>query len=450
MVITTLTAQSRFPRIGDYDRAKHEYSKSYLRPSGYKVALSVCADLPFEKFTAPPQPPLNRPLIVDHWITPDDVRAYRWTLKHQDGTVASVRTTGAKGWVPCKASVVLPKPGHYQVDTTEELTNGRKRTSVSSWDLRDDLVICLGDSCASGQGNPDNFGSPTAVGRAQCANTKFQIKAGWPGVSMSQDPFWIESMAYRSFKSGHALGVKKAERPSSGRVITFLTFATSGAETEAGLLRAQHAWQRPRGGQIEEAAHAIGGRRPAVVLLSIGGNDVGFSSGLEGLASDWRGGGRKRMVEATEEKILALPPKLKAVNERMRKMLQPRTILLTEYPEAFFDAAGGGQTGGCGVFSTALWMQIDGKDAAAIAGLANKLNKTLREAAKENKWIFVDGVVAGFAGHGYCSSLPFFVGAEESCRRQGDHLGTMHPNWHGHQVYERCVSKHLSAALAAV
>lgn len=69
------------------------------------------------------------------------------------------------------------------------------------------------------------------------------------------------------------------------------------------------------------------------------------------------------------------------------------------------------------------------------------LNRTLKdaveEAAEEYDWTFVDGIAEGFRGHGYCRSRNerYFVTASESCTRQGDFNGIMHPNQSGHRVY---------------
>ena len=448
MVATTLTAKSRFPDSGDYDARRHVYRADYITPSSYEVELSVRGDLPFERFTAPAQPPLNRPVVIDHWITPDDVRGYRWKLTQHDGTEVTAHTTGAKNWVPGQVSVSLARVGAYTVEVAEELVGGGERVTRSSWTLRDDLVICLGDSYASGEGNPDGFGSPTAVGRAQCGNTTMQIKFGWPPVDMSEDAHWIEPRAHRSFRSGHARAAERAQRPD--RTITFLSFASSGAQVEKGLLGPQHDWQQRFGGQVVEAYAAVTGRRRvSVVLLSIGGNDVGFSAGLETLAADWRSGGLQEMERSTRRRIRELGPKLDRLNDTIRSRLAPRAILISEYPTAFFDAPGGGRTNGCGVFATTAWMKVSAVDAAHIWGLGKTLNAELESAASRNGWIFVSGIEEGFAGHGYCTDSSFYVGAAQSCRRQSDFLGTMHPNGAGHAVYAKCVGRHLSEALTA-
>lgn len=75
--------------------------------------------------------------------------------------------------------------------------------------------------------------------------------------------------------------------------------------------------------------------------------------------------------------------------------------------------------------------------------LGRRLNRTLRAAADQPDWALVDGIEAGFGGHGYCARVPYFVSAEESCRNQGDLEGTSHPNKRGHDV----VRDHIADAL---
>lgn len=274
------------------------------------------------------------------------------------------------------------------------------------------------------------------------AEQKFNTK-----IKMLRSARWLEPLAHRSLWSGHARGTRSAEDSTAGRVITFVTFATSGAKIDEGLLEAQHpSWQDV--GQIEEAHRTVGDRSIDALLLSIGGNDVGFASGLEQLASDWRGGGLDKMVRDTRQRIDDLEGKFDDLATRIESILDPRRVFITEYPTGMFDKKDplgplGRRAEGCGVFDTTAYMQVSAVDAAMIFELAHRLNDQVRFAADRHAdkgWTYIDGISEGFAGHGYCEDDTFWIGAENSCRNQGNFEGTMHPNFSGHGVYEQCVA----------
>jgi len=127
-----------------------------------------------------------------------------------------------------------------------------------------------------------------------------------------------------------------------------------------------------------------------------------------------------------------------ATVELIADVLSPGSI-----PAAFFDQPDGTTSDGCGIFDSVIELDISAEDGRRIREKGRDLNAALRAAAQAHGWIFVDGIEAGFSGHGYCSDDSFFVFAEDSCRQQGDFEGTMHANASGHAVY----SRYLEAAL---
>lgn len=225
-------------------------------------------------------------------------------------------------------------------------------------------------------------------------------------------------------------------------MVTFLSFASSGAEIETGLFEPQRDFQDV--GQIEEARRTVAGRKIDALLLSIGGNDVGFGPGLKDLVKDFMGQGQDATFAEINTKIAQLPQKYLRLAERIEDRLNPRKVYITEYPTAFFDRSDGTPGGGCGIFDSSFELDISAEDGRRIRDAGRRLNAAVRQAADRHGWVFVDGIEAGFAGHGYCSDNSFFVFAEDSCRQQGNFEGTMHPNAAGHAVY----SRRLQAALA--
>jgi lysophospholipase L1-like esterase len=449
----TVTAESRHPdnphRPG-YDNNAHAYRADYVNPPAWRLHLDACAQLPTEVEIEPPNPTDGefKPVIDERPGIPSDVVGYEWTVERVPSGFRKVVSGGPPGLFRCQGSVDVPSPGTYTITLAIRLVGGGfLRSDPMLYRLRDALVVSLGESAASGQGNPDVPGEPTLLGSGQCELTTLSaiIDGFGIGVSMEREPTWQEPLAYRSYKSGPsraALALQQLQERRAGKVVTFLSFASSGAEIETGLFQPQRDFQDV--GQIEEARRTVAGRRIDALLLSIGGNDVGFGPGLRELVKDFVGKGQDATFEEINHEIDLLPRKYRLLAERIEDRLNPRKVFITEYPTAMFDRSDGTPGGGCGIFDSLIELDISAEDGRRIREAGRRLNEAVQAAADEHGWVFVDGIEAGFAGHGYCSDDSFFVHAEDSCRQQGDFEGTMHPTAAGHAVYSRC----LKAALA--
>jgi hypothetical protein len=444
----TVTAKSRHPRNNNgYDSKTHTYRAGYVRPASWRLALDACAQLPTETVVEQPTSTEeedggdHKPDISEEPVIPPDVEKYEWTVEQVPSGFRKVFGTQPP---LCNATVDVPSHGTYQIVLTIRKRGGSfLRSDPTLYRLRDALVVSLGESAASGQGNPDVRGEPTLFGSGQCeVTTLSMIFGGLVGVSMEREPTWQEPLAYRSYLSGPSRAALALEERRSGKVVTFLSFASSGAEIETGLFEPQRDFQEV--GQIEEARRTVAGRRIDALLLSIGGNDVGFGPGLKDLVRDFLGKGQDKTFEEINAKIDLLPRKYRLLAERIEDRLHPRKVFITEYPTAMFERSDGTTGGGCGIFDSSVELDISAEDGRRIREAGRRLNAAVRAAAEMHGWVFVDGIEAGFAGHGYCSDDSFFVFAEDSCRQQGDFEGTMHPTAAGHAVY----SRRLQAAIA--
>ncbi len=446
----TVTAQSRHPRPRQgYDSKTHTYRVGYVRPSAWQLALDACAQLPTKTEIERPNPNdpggPDKPIITKIPVVPPNVENYEWAVQR---VVPSGFSKHFRSGRVCKATVDVPSPGLYSITLTLRMRGDSVlRSEPTLYRLRDALVVSLGESAASGQGNPDRRGKPTLVGSGQCEFTTLSAFADGLGIgiSMDREPTWQEPLAYRSYLSGPSRAAGALEEPRAGKVVTFLSFASSGAEIETGLFEPQRDFQDV--GQIEEARRTVGGRRIDALLLSIGGNDVGFGPGLKDLVRDWLSKGQDKTFAEIDKKIAGLPKLYARLAERIQDRLRPRTVFITEYPTAFFDRSNGTTSGGCGIFDSSVDLDISEEDGRRIRETSRRLNAAIRAAADAHGWVFVDGIEAGFAGHGYCSDDSFFVFAEDSCRQQGDFEGTMHPNAVGHAVYSRCIKAALARRL---
>lgn len=197
----------------------------YLNPAGYPVRLDACASRG-----------------TDH----------RWII---DGT--------ATAWKPLKkrtcATTIDLQEGRHTATLEVRLGEQRARTDVT-FNARNIIMVALGDSYASGEGNPRNVNA-------------------WIQNGGGIDPYWDDNSCNRSALAGPARAALALERASASTSVTLVHVACSGATVEQGVLGPQPGSAALS--QIEQARRLIGERTIDAVTISVGGNDIGFGSVLE-------------------------------------------------------------------------------------------------------------------------------------------------------------------------
>lgn len=189
----------------------------------------------------------------------------RWLIEGaQAGSDGEIATTP---WRPlarrtCSSTVRLPEGSYTAV---LEVRQGRRRDRATLPITVDNIiVVSLGDSYASGEGNPRN------------------VRA-WLRQGGSFSPYWDDDGCRRSARGAPALAALALEKSSAQTSVTLIDVSCSGATVDAGVLGSQ-----PSAGQsasqVEQAAALLRGRAADLVVISVGGNDVGFGSILEACA----------------------------------------------------------------------------------------------------------------------------------------------------------------------
>ncbi len=449
-----------------------------------------------------------------------------WTVESIDEPEYS-RTVAGFGLSPVE--VVINRLGPYKITLEVAFDDKPKESYSTSLVLRDYLVVSIGDSYASGEGQPDKPAFLKPEEALLCNPTKARaflekalpaieemiyeghpfggvMKLGaeawewidahtydvteiasdlrdlldprnliwWATTGEKPHPVvWHESNAHRSYISGPSRAVCRAERPGRGW-ITYLGYARSGSTIQDGLLGPRvlyvddrpsvDGWANDRG-QIQEVADAVGGRTIDVLVVSIGGNDVGFSNALLDFMTGDVGyfsflggsegddeGERERIKANTEWRILEkLPQKLDQLKVAIDRELNPRHVLITEYPTGLFTETGtnGDVVDGepDGVFCSMFDMDLDKSDGQVVRGLGKLLNGVLQMKAVQFGWTYVSGIEMGFDGHGYSDDDTYFVCMEESCLKQQNFWGTMHPNSKGTAVYAEAIANEIGYKL---
>jgi len=323
--------------------------------------------------------------------------------------------------VGCDVTVLVNKTGAYRV-VANEFAPGKTRplhTVKQDVDLRDVLLLAMGDSNGSGEGYPPFYFD-------QCHR----------GVASYQ------------YQAAHLLEEQAAGHAS----VTFVSTSCSGART-------QHLVDTPYEGivpgarlrpQITQLAHQLappaGGaaRAPDALLISIGVNNVAFGPILaycanyaaSKLASDaaraaqtpplpndplpWSycqqtpvrapgdgtGGVKefkldpkstKTLGQTVDSLIAALPQRYDdlAAGLSASGLVKPSAVYLNQYPQFWYASA----TSLCGgppssPFPTQTW--------AWLASAGNKLNAAVSAAAAQRHWHTITVPASAFYDHGYC------------------------------------------------
>lgn len=291
------------------------------------------------------------------------------------------------------------------------------------------------------------------------------------------NPVWIENgsegslRVSRSYINGTFQAAWKIESKYPGIGISYINYATSGAEMATLHQRAQHNWQR--GSQIDEIAFNLSGTNRKIDALFIGGgiNDAGFSSLITDLiareysnikdllwfnpiiqlilalmSKDPQTIKNKALIE-----IEKLDQKYNLLKTNIDSKLQVSKVFLMEYPNALFTAFKDRTSevifsAECGALSPVDGvLQISNSDAKILHEIGEHLNNKLKSIANRLGWVYVSGITEKFMGHGYCSNDSYYRHFEHSCKCQGNYQGFLHVNEKGYQVISDVLVKHLEA-----
>jgi lysophospholipase L1-like esterase len=376
-----------------------------------------------DRYTVNFQAPTERPNGVD-------IVDYAWT----------VYSSGRRGFD-------LPTRNLTGAAPTAELVESTYRVTLFTLDaagvgkfvqkkivVSDVLVVSLGDSYASGEGNPE-----------VPSNVRADVQwAGSPDGAVAAE----HQLAHRSTFAGPAQAALELERSDPHSSVTFISLANSGATVANGLFGPSPALDDPDvslPAQVDRLPGLIGNRAIDFLCISIGGNDVGFVDlGLDLLSQDSTDEQFNVLGITVQARLEALTDDLADVNGRVIATLghnRVGQVLVTEYPDLTGNDAGRVGEPVLEFFGG----QVTRAEGAFVRNVVLKsLNKTLATSARQNGWRFVGGISRGFRKHGLPANEDrWFVTIAESLAAEGTVFGAIHPNAAGHAF----VAKRLLTAL---
>nr|VFK66314.1 MAG: GDSL-like Lipase/Acylhydrolase family [Candidatus Kentron sp. UNK]VFK71947.1 MAG: GDSL-like Lipase/Acylhydrolase family [Candidatus Kentron sp. UNK] len=302
----------------------------------------------------------------------------------------------------------------------------------------DKFILGLGDSFASGEGNPD---VPMRY-KSKLDSKDWAIRADH---RKAEGSLWMDRACHRSFYSPQFRAALTLALSDKKRSIMYVGLACSGAEIAKGMFTKYYGVEGLKEGrenysQLSTALRIlcdgkIGSpenqkdndlptcegkliRSPDKVLLSIGGNDVRFS-GLIAHAILEKGTMRSlanllNVIATPEEatkKIHELSKLYSRLNTHLDKtlMVSKKKIYLTPYPRPLFDETGKlcqDTPMGKGPSSpfryaadrASKFDHLEDKDK-----VIPKLLEAMRTAAETHKWHYVGKISDEFLNHGWCA-----------------------------------------------
>ncbi len=344
------------------------------------------------------------------------IEEYSWEIRSGAELIVEAAT-------PDAATEIRLAEGSYVVSLTVA-AGGQTSTVTEDIDIRDYLLVGIGDSYASGEGNPettevDSSGRlPRAVG--------IWADDGGDGAGPVVER---HRRAHRSTLAATPQAALHLEGRDEHSSVTLLFVAASGASIDEGLIGPQSEVSGAAADEIElppqvDAIAAMLGcitsaegpkcdRTIDALTISIGGNDVGFSLVFGGLVvADPEFGFRSvydfavnQIFSLAESKTRDLVEQYAALDEAIRARLEVEQILLVGYPSA----TGSGDHL-CQQIATDLvaGLEVDGEEIIqTVDRVVVPLGATMAQAAAAHGWVYVDGHLDDFAPHGYCGNEPY-------------------------------------------
>ncbi len=336
---------------------------------------------------------------------------FSWTVSDSQG-----HSTPLSGEDP---RIDLPQgPYTVQLTATGLFGSDGPRSATANIQVKDLLIVSIGDSYASGEGNPVVPGT---------------IDPEW---AYSPDPAMDaeNADAHRSTIAAPAQFALGLQRSNPHEAVTFVSVANSGASIPAGLLGPMPSVGDPGRrlpAEIAELRQIIGTRHIDVLTVTVGADDIGFASLARDLIENTAIGypSRSSILKQFRAGLSALPRHLAAL-ARAIQALDPGRVLVTGYPDLTRDQHGrvAALLGPGGI------TLINERDARlASRKIIPPLDAAIAKAARIHHWTLVRGISADFRTHGYPSTTPWIRTLGQSLLMQGDVDGTFHPNAAGHQ-----------------
>lgn len=335
----------------------------------------------------------------------DVISAYSWVVRDMSGSTVADNTFGLS--VPYFSAQLAE--GTYTAELTMTFGAGRTSTERQLVQVDDILFVAMGDSFASGEGNPEipaNNADITLFG-----SVGGRLSEGtWADGGIDGDDTDHQN-AHRSQYAAAALQAQAMEDADPKSSVTFVFVAQTGATIAKGLVCAkkgvaEHEDQDFSVSQIQQTKNIIGDRHIDTLTISIGGNDIGFGDILQSyvlraqrkvlwfVPAGYWGPSLDEIEKSINQGLAKLPQQFADLDHTLNTTLGinlsgDRNIILEQYPDMTraADGSSGGEFLGdifSGVGPSALTDLLDlFHTALTIVSLGTRIDLPLRVTPEE-------------------------------------------------------------------
>jgi len=311
-------------------------------------------------------------------------------------------------------------------------------------------IVSIGDSYASGEGSPD------ASTERRCGlgmlSWVCQVNPSWN--ANGGDP-WAASdnECDRSSKAGPLQGGRQFASAHGALSVELRSIACSGAQVPDLIDHGQDAHGN-MSAQLRMVKDRFGVKRIDALVVSIGGNDVGFGGAVQFCmaaphcfeAPPFTGDYRVNFHGDVEGSVEARQRELRSRYDRLRGFIASElpnvvNVFITEYPDPVRDDHG--DYCNAAPIDDPL-VGISEPEARWTSEVAIRmLDDTVRDAADRfagDGWHYVGNVSAPFHNHGYCAHDRWLNTVNDSRHVEGSVIGAVHPNPRGQEVYRDAIA----------
>ena len=340
----------------------------------------------------------------------------------------------------------LPE-GQYDVTLTVNLPNAPSLVTNRAVKVQDHLIVVMGDGYASGEAIPND---PITFNNGGFIYSN----ASWAKGDNNSAVTAAHRRAHRSSRSGMVSAAVDLENGDPKSSVTFVMLSHSGATVPTGLWGSQGTSQPDEPGtdpgQFDQLASIVGNRRIDGLVLSVGWHDATVPETMRRLVQAEPGSANYASTlqaiwnDAFWARHNLAQVQYPSVAQRLAQFNLGQ-VFLTEYPDITRDASGN-------TAQQILHDIYEGKEVdqfelnEARDRVLTPLANTMKAAARQQGWQYVDDVASAFATHGYGD---WIRSADDSVALQGpvfniyfvsqderaNTLGTLHPNSFGQGVY---------------
>ncbi|KAK0414270.1 hypothetical protein QR680_007239 [Steinernema hermaphroditum] len=328
---------------------------------------------------------------------------YDWTMKLDGSTLYDQQLPSTSNcsisWkAPAQASYIVTVTG-YAANGTEKVLMGQKKiTVIDKW------ITVVGDSYASGEGNPNTM----------CEKNK-------PAT-------WISELCHRSNRSWPYKVYSRYKHQFSTAAVHFTYVPCTGAAVDNGILTGKRQSQLELIGNIS----IYRGSGPDVLLMSLGGNDIGYSEILSHLINSAREDRSNHLFGGLDLRFFYVSHQIDRVVEKVNRM-KPKVVVVPHY----FDISEN-EYGDVDTDCDDLRQVPQENLRQARSQILHRLNKMLSTKSSQNDWITLSSEIRSiFSRKGICSRNSLIRSIASSNNIQCNPFGSFHPTEEAHtQVAE--------------